>query len=210
MSRLDLPETTLVKGTGLHSAMTFAENELGKGVVQRALKELEPVHGEYQHHRLPGALNPLPTAAAAWMAVSDIKGGSIAERRAFFQRMGVYIADTNLHGIYKTLLALIVNPHRLAKRVPQLWSTYFRGLTVQMNFDEIKSGCLRFEVEGLPIGGQAQVELLSHGRAQLVAVGLRIRVTDLGRLDFEADRKIAAVGLGIIVGIIKTVPFAIA
>ena len=161
MSRLDLPETTLVKGTGLHSAMTFAENELGKGVVQRALKELEPVHGEYQHHRLPGALNPLPTAAAAWMAVSDIKGGSVAERRAFFQRMGVYIADTNLHGIYKTLLALIVNPHRLAKRVPQLWSTYFRGLTVQMNFDEIKSGCLRFEVEGF--GGAPHIGEMAEG-----------------------------------------------
>ncbi|MEM7160317.1 MAG: hypothetical protein AAF799_46195 [Myxococcota bacterium] len=161
MSIRDLPDTTLVKGTGLNSAMIFAENELGQSVVGRALKDLEPTHGEYQHHRLPGALNPLPTAAAAWVAVSDLHGGSIAERRVFFQKMGVYIADTNLHGIYKTLLSLIVNPQRLAKRVPQLWSTYFRGLTVRMDFDDVRSGKLRFDVDGF--GGAPHIGEMAEG-----------------------------------------------
>ena len=91
---------------------------------------------------------PLRTAAAAWAAASELHGGSPQERREFFQRMGVHIADTNLNGLYKAMMSLLVNPERLAKRIPVLWKSYFRGLKHTMDLSQLDSGICRTTVEG--------------------------------------------------------------
>lgn len=140
--------TTAVKGVGLNSAMEFAEQRLGALPVRQALAALEAEHGDYSVHRLAGSMVPLETARAAWMAVAALHGGRPRERRVFFQEMGVHIAESNLNGIYKTLLSLLGSPERLAKRVPSLWHTYFRGLSVSVEYDPRIAGRVDFEVVG--------------------------------------------------------------
>ena len=137
-----------MKGVGFNSAMEFAEQELGYSVVRERLELLGGLHGDFEVLRLPGSLVPLAAAAAAWVAMDDLRGGSKDERRTFFQRMGVHIADSNLNGVYKTLLALMANPERLAKRIPSLWKTYFRGLSIEVDLDHLKQGLVSTSVTG--------------------------------------------------------------
>ena len=161
MEPFEPPSTTLVKGIGLDAAMTYAEVEFGEAAVAEALGRLEGEFGSFTHHRLPGALVPLEVAASAWMAVAELHPGNVEERHAFFRKMGVFIADTNLNGIYKSLMALLANPDRLSKRIPQLWTTYFRGLEIELDLSEVKSGRVLHEVRGF--GGAPHIGEMAEG-----------------------------------------------
>ena len=161
VSRFEPPETTFVKGVGLNSAMEYAERELGLSEVAKGLEGLRAEHGDFDHHRISNALVPLPAAAAAWMMANQMHGGTLAQRRDFFQRMGVHIADSNLRGVYKTLMAFMVKPERLAKHIPGLWKTYFRGLTVELDLSELSRGIARCSTVGF--GGAPHIGEMAEG-----------------------------------------------
>jgi hypothetical protein len=157
----DPPETTFVKGIGFDCAMRFAERELGSEPVARALDALKEHHGDYAAYRRPDASVPLKAAAAAWSAVDDLHPGDREVRRQFFRDMGVFIADTNLHGAYRTILSLLVNPVRLAKRLPTFWTTYFRGVEATVDLAGLRSGGVTTEVVGF--GGAPHVGEMAEG-----------------------------------------------
>ena len=75
--------------------------------------------------------------------------------------MGVHIADSNLRGVYKTLMAFMVSPQRLAKLIPGLWKTYFRGLEVKLDLSELDRGVARTSVVGF--GGAPHIGELAEG-----------------------------------------------
>lgn len=161
MDGFDPPATTFVKGVGFNSAMEFAERELGRSEVIKMLEELGDTPGEYELYRITNALVPLDKAARGWMAVAKLHGGDRAELREFFQRMGVHIADSNLRGVYKTLMAFMVSPQRLAKLIPSLWKTYFRGLEIKLDLSELDSGIARTSVIGF--GGAPHIGEMAEG-----------------------------------------------
>jgi hypothetical protein len=168
MEGFDPPATTFVKGVGFNSAMEFAERELGRQEMRRRLEELGSEPNEYELHRITNALVPitnalvpLDRAARGWAAAAELHGGTQAELREFFQRMGVHIADSNLRGVYKTLMAFMVSPERLAKLIPSLWKTYFRGLEVKLDLSDLDKGIARTSVVGF--GGAPHIGEMAEG-----------------------------------------------
>ena len=161
MDDFDPPPTTFVKGVGFNSAMEFAERELGRQEMLRRLEALGDEPNEFELYRISNALVPLERAARGWAAAAELHGGSRAELREFFQRMGVHIADSNLRGVYKTLMAFMVSPERLAKLIPGLWKTYFRGLEVKLDLSELDKGVARTSVIGF--GGAPHIGEMAEG-----------------------------------------------
>jgi hypothetical protein len=130
--------------------MKFAEQQSGERVVREALDRLGYQRGvSYPQSRLAHETIQLSHAAAAWDAVFELCGGDKKEpERSYFQRMGRFIATTNLSSIYRGVLQLIGSPPMMAKRVPMLWKTYFPGVRVESNISGIKSGRYEDRVYG--------------------------------------------------------------
>lgn len=140
----------IVKGIGFDSAMKFAEQQSGERVVRDALEQLgRELHVDYSEKRLSHQTLELGHAAAAWDAVYRLGGEAKQEpERSYFQRMGKFIATTNLSSIYRGVLQLIGSPTMMAKRVPMLWQTYFPGVRVESDVREVKSGRYEDRVYG--------------------------------------------------------------
>src|SRR5438105_2994091 len=140
----------VVKSVGFNSAMTFAERESSERGVHDALERLARERGvSYAERKLTSGSIELAAASAAWHAVYELAGGTKKEpARSYFQRMGRFIAVSNLSSIYRGVLQLIGSPTMMAKRVPMLWQTYFPGVRVESDISEIKIGRYRDRVYG--------------------------------------------------------------
>jgi hypothetical protein len=140
----------IVKGIGFDSAMKFAEQQSGERAVREALERLGFTHGiSYAQGRGSHETIELRYAADAWETVFQLAGGETKEpERSYFQRMGRFIATTNLSSIYRGVLQLIGSPSMMAKRVPMLWKTYFPGVRVESDTSAIKEGRYEDRVYG--------------------------------------------------------------
>jgi hypothetical protein len=151
----------IVKGIGFDSAMRFAERESGERAVREALERLGRERGvAYQDIRNPHGTMPLEDGAAAWQAVYEL-AASRETARSYFQRMGRFIATTNLSSVYRGVLQLIGSPAMMAKRIPTLWRTYFPGVQVEPNICDPKAG--RYEDRIYGFAGTRHIGPMAEG-----------------------------------------------
>jgi hypothetical protein len=82
----------------------------------------------------------------------------LTDRKAIdltYRRLGRYIADDNLSNIYRLLLSFM-SPEKLPKKLPQMWTTYYRGVQVEVEYvpGTKKAACT---VHNLPVPDLAPV-----------------------------------------------------
>ena len=137
------------KGSAPYSTRAWVIREYGKPTWEAILADIAPAHRTWMDSPLSFAWYPIEGFDQLFAAMfTHCVRGDARKADALFRAAGRHIADDNLSTIYKVVLAF-AKPDHVISLLPRMWSTYFSGITIDVERPDPKLRAGVCRVRGL-------------------------------------------------------------
>src|SRR5262245_2712471 len=126
-------EAVLVKGAGIGAGLQWFTRKYGEVARRQLIEMLPKEERDMLRTILPSSWYPVSLLSNINECIarySDVTTRPAQEK--LFKELNRWVAEENLSTLYRALL-ILMTPDRLFEILPRLWSTYFKGVEVEVH-----------------------------------------------------------------------------
>lgn len=129
-----ISEPVQIKGAGVRAGLEWFRKRHGETAYAQLLDRLPVDQRHLVRSMLPSTWYPTSLLVQIYLGLASQMTTDRESAGQFFRELNRNVAEQNLSTVYRAML-FVMSADRLFEMLPRMWSTYFRGVGVEITRD---------------------------------------------------------------------------